>query len=473
MARILFIQNQTYTYPGIYYICGILKSTGHHYKVVIDKRDGLLEKEIKDFSPDFAGFPCLTGIHKLVLESAAKVKKYRPDCKTLVGGIHPTLCKDFVLNKDIDFICRGEGEEATKELLDSWEMRSEDYSHVQNISWKREREVSHNKMRNLVIPMDELPFPDYSAYKDIPLLANTSYPMVWLTRGCPFSCAYCHNHNQRELFKGKGRYTRSFSIDRIFSEVQSVIANYPRTQAVLLGADHLGGDKTFIEQLFTGFSHKFDIPYTCQMRPEFITEDIAKLLRDTNCHMIAFGIESGSERIRSDLLQRKYTNEKILEVSNLLKKYKIKFRTFNMVGFPSETRMEMFETLKINQTIKPNFPWCSIYTPYPETKLADYAISNNYLDADFNFDNVPYSFFNDTILKNVDRDYILNFHSFFQLMVLFPWISPLMKIFLKFPHNIIFKLIFKVTYSFLCIKAEKRTFLSFIKLAWANRRLFR
>ena len=473
MARILLVQNQMSVHPGIYYLCGMLRSAGHEYRVVVDQGKERTLRELDAFSPDFVAFPCLTGIHKLVLRSAAAIKRARPRCQILVGGAHPTLFKDFVLNEPIDFICRGEGEEATKELLEVWESGSDDFSGVRNISWKRRDAVFHNETRDLVDPMDALPFPDYSVYGDIPTLADSTYPMVWLTRGCPFACSYCHNSKQRELVRGKGSYVRSFGIDRILEEVRSALDSYPRTRAILLGADTLGADTAFTEELFTRYSQEFDIPYTCQMRPELITEDMARLLKDTRCHMVAFGIESGSERIRVDLLKRRYQNQAIVDVARMLKKHGVKFRTFNIVGFPTETRSEMLETLAINQAIRPDFPWCSIYTPYPGTELADFSIAHGYLDSDFSYDDVPSSFFNTTILDRVDTNYILNVHALFQMMVLFPRLSPLLEALLGTPHTFITKSIFKLTYSYLCIRAEKRPIASFVKLALANRKFFR
>jgi len=83
------------------------------------------------------------------------------------------------------------------------------------------------------------------------------------------------------------------------------------------------------------------------------------------------------------------------------------------------------------------------------------------------------SFFNDTLLKNVDRTFILNLHSFFQLMILVPFLAPLLKYLLKFPHNSVFKFIFKGVYSYVCIRSENRTVFSFLKLALANRKFFK
>jgi len=431
-----------------------------------------VSKHVKNFRPDVIGFPCLTGVHRNVLELSSMLKKEFPHCKILLGGIHPTLFPKVIEDPNVDLICRGEGEWPTCELLDAIDSRSQALD-IPNITWKKDGHVHHNEMRPLIDPLDSLPFPDYSIYKNIPCIAGDTYPAVYMTRGCPFACTYCHNSNQKKIYKGKGKYVRSFGHERILEEVGSVIFHYPKTRAVFLGADTLGSDIEWLTGLLTKYSSRFNMPYTCLIRPEFINNDLVKLLAETNCHMIAFGVESGSERIRYDLLRRKYPNDQIIYAASLLKKYGIQFRTYNIIGFPSETPDEMLSTLKLNLKIKPDFPWCSIYTPYPETKLTEFSIVHGYLNHSFTYDDVPLSFFNDTVLKHVDRNFILNLHSFFQITVLYPWLFLLIKRLLRLPNNRFFRFIFKAVYSFVCIKSEKRSIFSYIKLALANRRFFK
>ncbi len=472
MARILFVQTQSFAYPGLYYICGALKSAGHDYNVLAGNRYKIIAERIKIFNPDVIGFPCLTGMHKEVLGIASVIKKDFPHCKILLGGIHPTLFPQVINDSSVDFICRGEGEWPTCDLLGAIDSGATSFD-IPNISWKNKGNVCHNEMRPLVDPLDSLPLPDYSIYSDVPAIAGDTYPIVFTTRGCPFSCTYCHNSNQREIYAGKGKYVRSPSVERILVEVEEAIFNYPKTRAVFLAADTFGHDMGWLRELLKNYHSKFDVPYTCLIRPEFINKELAELLEETNCHMIAFGVESGSDRIKRELLNRNYTNNQIVQAANLLKQHKINFRTYNIIGLPSETRDEMISTLKLNMDIGPSFPWCSIYTPYPETKLSEFCVAKGYLDKDFTYDDVPSSFFNDTVLKNVDRNFILNLHSFFQTIVLFPKLFFFIKYLLKLSHNRFYKFIFKAVYSYVCIKSEKRSVYSFLKLAFANRKFFK
>ncbi len=472
MGHILFVQSQTFAYPGLYYICGALKAAGHTYKVLISAKAAPVKQYIATFKPAVVGFPCMTGMHRKVLEIAQGIKQDFPECKTLLGGIHPTLYPEIINDPHVDYLCRGEGEAAVVELLDAMDAGKPSDA-VRNISYKAGHEVRHNPMRPLADPLDDLPFPDYSIYRHVPVVSADTLPMVYMTRGCPFSCSYCHNSSQRTVYRGLGRYVRTSGVARILDEVEAALQSYPQARAVLLGSDTLGTDLGFLTALLTAFHARFNIPYACLIRPEFINADIAGLLNKTNCHMIAFGLESGSERVRRGLLNRKYTNAEIIQAAAILKKYKIRFRTYNIIGFPSETRQEMLETLELNLEIKPDFPWVSIFNPYPGTRLAEFSMNRGYLPGDFNYDCLPPSFFNDTLLQNVDRNFILNLHSFFQLIILLPRLYPVLEKLLAVKHSKLFRLVFKAVYAYTCIRSENRSFASFVGLALANRKLFK
>jgi len=85
MGRILFIQIQPYAYPGLYYICGALKSKGHSYEVLASDNRQVIAEKIRAFQPDVIGFPCLTGIHREILKVAAGIKEDFPQI-----GWHPS-----------------------------------------------------------------------------------------------------------------------------------------------------------------------------------------------------------------------------------------------------------------------------------------------------------------------------------------------------------------------------------------------
>ena len=103
------------------------------------------------------------------------------------------------------------------------------------------------------------------------------------------------------------------------------------------------------------------------------------LLKDAGCIYVDIGVESGSEEIRYKLLKRNMSNQDIINTAKILKEVGIKFCTLNIVGFPGETREQMWETYKLNQALKPDGAIVSIFYPFPKTELTDYCLENNFL----------------------------------------------------------------------------------------------
>ena len=116
MAKILFIQNWMLEYPGTMSLSAFLKQRGFKVEMLITSDTMALIKEIKKIDPDLIAFNCPTTELNWVLNTAKKIKSGF-NIPILLGGIHPTICPEAILNDPIDFVCRGEGEQATYELL--------------------------------------------------------------------------------------------------------------------------------------------------------------------------------------------------------------------------------------------------------------------------------------------------------------------------------------------------------------------
>ncbi|MGA1869807.1 MAG: B12-binding domain-containing radical SAM protein [bacterium] len=467
MAKLLIIQPQVFIYPSLFNLAGAVKHYGHDCYVLVTHDIETIEHSILNRTPDLIGFSAMTGIHKEIITMCKLIKKKFHHIPIIMGGIHPTLFPYVIYEDGIDIICRGEGEYPLVELLDRIE-KKQDVSSIKNLWVKSENKVIKNELRGLVDPLDTLPLPDFSIYRHHPILSKSTYINIFLTRGCPYSCTYCHNSKKRELYNGKGKYIRSFSTGRIMKELSMLQKEFKYLNTISLGADVFGADYNFFKEIVSSYSQKFSIPYTFLIRPELIDEKRVEILSKTNCHMIGFGIESGSERVRRELLHRNYSNKKIIYIGHLLHRHKIKFRTYNMVGFPTETIDEMMSTVRINQQIKTDFPWCSIYTPYPKTELAQYCLDNNFLPDHFSFDDVNSSFHSTSILKRIHRNEVQNIHSLFQTMVKFPHAHYLLNPLIKRPYHKISRLWFYCMYGYINLQSENRTLLSLWRLAQDN-----
>jgi len=111
-------------------------------------------------------------------------------------------------------------------------------------------------------------------------------------------------------------------------------------------------------------------------RPETIDKEIAQILGDLGtCRHISIGIEHGNDRIRREYLNRHISNERMIDAFKLLENAGIQTTSYNMIGFPTETRKEIFETIELNRRINPEIALMSFFYPYKGTPLRDICIN--------------------------------------------------------------------------------------------------
>ena len=72
-----------------------------------------------------------------------------------------------------------------------------------------------------------------------------------------------------------------------------------------------------------------------------------------NCANVRFGVESGDESIRVNILKKTVSDQQIYDCANLLRKYKIPFQTFNMFAHTTESYEQAWKTIKLKLKIKP------------------------------------------------------------------------------------------------------------------------
>jgi len=462
MAKIAFVQTILTPILSMYYLCGALKHFSHEYKIIASNHFDHIIGQLKQFQPDLLGFSMYSGYHSQCIEIIQAIKT-RVDVPVIVGGPHPTFFPDIIKSDSVDIVCRGEGELALVELLDRIDAE-QSYDDVQNLTIKMPNgEHISNDVRDLIDPLDSLPFPDFGIYGQYPVIMDQIVPISSTVRGCPYSCTYCYNVGYRRLYKTKGRYVRAFSPKRIVAELKDFLKYVPHAKIVHFPGDCFGISDDWLEELMIFYRKEIGLPFSCLYRPEIITDRKARFLSEGGCLFVAFGIESGSEKIRKEILKRNYSNQDIIRAADTLKKYGIKYRAYNMIGLPGENIDDLWETVKLNREIKPELPWCSFYTPYPGTELAEQCIQLNLVPQGYNIDMLPTNFHLGSILRLPNKNHVVNVHHFFQSMILFPKLEPLWKALVNQRQQKLFELWFKAIYLYYRIKFDRpRNILSYI-----------
>lgn len=449
--KVAFIQNIWHDYMGVMSISAYLRAKGHDTRIFIEGGERNLISSVKDYAPHLIGFPCLTGSHQWALSMADKLKRVFP-VLNIFGGIHPTFFPEILKYPQVDMVCRGEGEEVMVEVLRRIKCGILPEG-IEGVCFKKDSECIFSPPHPLLSELDKLPMPDRDLYYSYKLLANNPTKHFMASRGCIFNCSFCYNSPQKKLYNSAG-YLRPRGIESVLEEISYVKERYP-LKTVVFDDDVFIFDKERLSNFMDRYRSKIGLPFICNVRADLIDSEVVSLLKEGGCFRVCMGVESGNERIRHNVLNKRITDKMIIESARLIKDAGIKLLTNNMVGLPGETLEDALDTVRLNIKIKVDYPWCSILQPYPGTEIADYALRNGYI-GEIDPDSFRPTFFESSILKQKDIREVVNIQKFFYLVVKFPWALPLVKKLVRFRSlSIFYNLIFLCTFAFRYMTANR------------------
>jgi radical SAM superfamily enzyme YgiQ (UPF0313 family) len=371
---------------GISYISSVLKEEGHETRLVVPTResDAKVFEHIRDFNPGLICFTAVYTVFDFITEVARRVKRRHPDIFLAVGGPHASLRPDECLESVFDAVCIGEGEYPTLELAEQLESGRFPQG-IPNLFIKRGNSVERNPTRPFIENIEALPFPDREMW--LPWLANPlSRRSVLAGRGCPFQCTYCCNHALRRLADGK--YVRLRSPESIADEILSIKRVLYLMEEMYLEVETLGADLDWALELCSRLEHineQYDVAivYGTNLRvtPNADYEELFAALKRSNFEFVNIGLESGSERVRRDILKRNYSNQDVMRAVSAARKQGLKVGFYNLIGLPGETRKDFRETARINRACQPDWYLLSAFFPYPGTELHKTSLEQGLLDG--------------------------------------------------------------------------------------------
>lgn len=465
MARVLFIQNFWFEFLGTMALSSLLKQHSHTVDLMIENDPKVIADYVAQNPQDIIGAYTVSGTHKWVLETFYHLKQ-KSNALLIAGGPHPTFFPEFVEEPAVDAICVGEGEGAIIELAECVDT-GQPIDSIQNIGVKINGSIKINPLRPLVSDLNELPTPDRDLYyKKYSILRKSPSKHFITGRGCPFNCTFCSNKAYKELYCGLGRMVRQPDPKKICDEINQTHKNYP-LKSVRFDDEVFLLDEKWLLEFLDRYKKEVGLPFSCLIRADIATAAAIEAMKSAGCYIAYFGLESGNDYIRNEILGKNISRDQIIDTARLLRKNKIKIGTFNMVGMPGETFENAWETVRLNQIIQSDYPWCSIIQPYPGTALEKYARSLGVLDTDYGVNDLNQSYFNDTVLKNPESDSLVALQKLFYLAVKFPRLEKPIRWAAKHGHkNKMIQALFNLTYAWRYSKTYKMPFFELIKRAW-------
>jgi len=359
---------------GLMYLASYLKKNSSHEPKILDCQVeqlsySQLKQEIKKRNPDAIGITTMTFTLIDVIKTAQLAKQINPKIKIILGGPHVNIYPKETINlKGIDFLVLGEGEEPLKELLDNLNQK-ENLTRIKGIVFKNSKEIINTGQRELIKDLDSIPFPardllPYQKYFSV-ISSKTPVTTMFTSRGCPFKCLFCDRPHLGKIFRAR-------SAKNVVDEMEE--CQKMGIQEIFIYDDTFSVNQQRVLDICSEIKKRgLNIAWDVRTRVDTINEKILKAMVKANCQRIHYGVEAGTQKILN-VLRKEITLEQVKKAFKITKKAGIETVGYFMFGSPTETREDIFQTIRFMKKLNPDYVHITITTPFPATDLYRMAL---------------------------------------------------------------------------------------------------
>lgn len=375
---------------GLGYLAQALRRAGHEVTVL----DGLREAVVYD--PSKFDLVAVSAMSTYFPEACVEIKRAKDaGLLVIIGGPHVVAEPDSSLKQSgADIASFGEGDITLVEVASGAPLEK-----IPGIAYWKDGKIVQNPSRGFAVDIDSFGSPAWDLIdpRTYPVAPHGMIAKEWplapiiTTRGCPYRCSYC---SAPITAGGTMRYRKP---SEVVDEIE-MLANRFGVREIQIEDDNF----TFSREHAAGvceeiLKRKIKIWWSLPngVRIDRLDIDLLNLMKASGCYLMALGIESANQRIL-DMVQKKLNKEIVRKAVGDVVKSGIEAWGFFMIGFPTETKQEMVNTIefalslpltRLQFTKTTPLPGTPIYevwkNEYSNNKVIDWSMFNYY---DFNPD---------------------------------------------------------------------------------------
>jgi radical SAM superfamily enzyme YgiQ (UPF0313 family) len=353
---------------GILHLASVLKEAKYDVKIVDIRVEDYQSIDLNDTL--FCGITAFTGtMVTWGLKIAKFIRDKNPEIPIVWGGVHASILpKQTCEHPLVDMVVKGEGEKTVVELAKALESGST-LEDIEGVVYKNDEEIIENPDRPF-IDLNELPYLPYELLNSEKYNLSTVY--VHTSRGCPYNCKFCYNRNYNKLSY------RSKEPERVLDEIEYVLKKFgSNVTEISFVEDNFFVSRKRVEKICKGLiDRKINIKWSALCRVDYFSkysDEFIDLLVKSGCRAIAFGAESGSEKVLESI-NKGIKVEDTLTTIKRCKEFGIASDFSFVIGLPGETRRDIYKTMDLideRERIDHHngASHIFIYVPYPGTPL--------------------------------------------------------------------------------------------------------
>lgn len=375
---------------GLGYIAASLEQAGYDVEIIDLNVHRISVKKLRKRVTDseIVGITGMITEYRTLLQLVDVVKSAAPAVKVVLGGPLATALPEKLLQDSAaDLIVLGEGEKTIVELVSAIESGS-DYGGIKGITFRADGQVKLTGSVEPIADLDAIPFParhllDMKRYiKDhfqsfgikIAGFGKIRSTNLVSSRGCPYSCTFCFKDMWGHKWRGRSPENIIREMEQLH-DTCNINGFFFNDDTFVLDSERV---MEFCRQLI---ARKLKIVWYCNGRVNLMTKEMLTAMYEAGCRGIAYGIESGNQRIL-DSMKKNETLDQVRQVVAWTKTAGIHVTGYFMLGMLGETRATIRETMVFARELGLDYHGFSLTTPIPGTELYDSSLEAGLISGD-------------------------------------------------------------------------------------------
>jgi len=344
-----------------------------------------ITKILLKIRPDLVGLSAMAWQYDTCIKLVKLIKSVQPEVKIAIGGYHATLMNEEIAVSSegqlIDFIIRGEGEEAFRRLVNSLEGtdRLED---IPSLTYKNGGHFVHNPRSD---PLDlsklKLPIRDKRRLTWGYHILYSKIEMLETSRGCTRGCNFC---SMRHMY---GRSFRTYPIERVLADLDDIYYKR-RTNWVFIIDDNMVLNPRRVMALCDAIIARKYKRLKLVVQADCISmaqnEEMVAKMAQAGFKSVFLGIENASKKNLESAGKGNIVNasRKAMEICH---KYGFMVIGGLIFGFPEDDEESIIENYQFMKTIEADGVYCQILTPYPKTGMRQNLIDEGLVTNKYDY----------------------------------------------------------------------------------------
>lgn len=298
-------------------------------------------------SADILALSCTTPTAEWSTDLARRCKVANPALWVVVGGYHASALGVGAVAPPVDQVVVGEGETALLQIV---------------------RGNRRPVVRGLPMQFSGLPWPDRALIRNernigVAASENGGQRMTSFQshRGCPFRCLFCGDGACKVLGRSSVRLR---NVHDLLNEIACVTEDYDLDYFKFCDSTWNSNAAWVMEFCEEKIRRKLWLPYFANLHASIVTKDMVEWMAMSGCQDVAFGIESGSDRVLASS-GKGITTDQVRRAVGLAKGVGLKVRGYFLLGMPGETEADREATEQLAEELDLDIYGFTILCPYP------------------------------------------------------------------------------------------------------------